>query len=284
MASKLRDSNRPRIRFDQVSRILIDTGLLGTYCITGLYEQTCRPHLQKMIGRANTLWSIARVLSLVPYIVSYFHLFGCLSVRRACVILTANYDARSVRWQWYRLPLHRQWSYQKYRILHSCSPPRSLISYWYELSLQYLSWSHARTKLPGVFKRILPLATSHSLRVICLSRREYEGSTPYSTDELNVIHHGSEAELADFMQAQGVLVALFVDRLIQTLLLPKKGGVIVAGWSLGNVFTIAMRASIDNLPDDTQQRLKAYTRGFIIYGLSLHPLSQPRYLTTLCVM
>ena len=54
------------------------------------------------------------------------------------------------------------------------------------------------TQLPGVFKRILPLATSHSMRVICLSRRKYEGSTPYSTDELNVIHHGSEAELADF--------------------------------------------------------------------------------------
>ena len=66
-------------------------------------------------------------------------------------------------------------------------------------------------------------------------------------------------------------MALFVDRLIQTLLLPEKGGVIVAGWSIGNVFTIAMRASIDSLPDDIQQRLKAYTRGFIIYGLSLHP-------------
>ena len=122
--------------------------------------------------------------------------------------------------------------------------------------------------MPGIFKRILPLA--HSLRVICLSRREYEGSTPYSADESKTIHHGSDTERAAFLHDEGVLIALFVDGLIQSLSLPKAGGVTVAGWSLGNVFSIAMRASIDDLPDDTKQRLKAYTRGFIIFGLSLH--------------
>ena len=119
-------------------------------------------------------------------------------------------------------------------------------------------------------QQILPLASSHSLRVICLSRREYEGSTPYSADELKAIHHGSNAERADFLKNQGTLIALFVDGLIQSLPLPKNGGVTVAGWSLGNIFTIAMRASIDDLPDNTKQRLKAYTRGFIIFGPSLH--------------
>ena len=129
--------------------------------------------------------------------------------------------------------------------------------------------SFTYTQSPGVFKRILPLAISHSLRVICLSRREYEGSTPYSADELKTIHEGSDAERTDFLHNQGILMALFVDRLIQTLSLPKSGGVTVVGWSLGNIFTIAMRASIDDLPDDTKQRLKAYTRGFIIFGLFL---------------
>ena len=123
-------------------------------------------------------------------------------------------------------------------------------------------------RLPGVFKRIVPLASSHSMRVICLSRREYQGSTPYSTDERKAINHGSDAERANFLKDEGILIALFVDGLIRTLLLPKKGGVIVAGWSFGNIFTLAMRASIGDLPDDTKQRLKAYTRGFIILGLS----------------
>jgi pimeloyl-ACP methyl ester carboxylesterase len=130
-------------------------------------------------------------------------------------------------------------------------------------------------RLPGVFKRILPLASSHSLRVICLSRREYEGSTPYSADELKTIHHGSDAKRADFLHNEGILIALFVDGLIQSLSLPKAGGVIVAGWSLGNIFTIAMRTSINDLPDNAKQRLKAYTRGFIIFGPSLRCSSYP---------
>ena len=38
----------------------------------------------------------------------------------------------------------------------------------------------------------------------------------------------------------GFLIARFVDRLTQSLSLSKKCGVTVAGWSLGNIFTIAM--------------------------------------------
>jgi len=72
------------------------------------------------------------------------------------------------------------------------------------------------------------------------------------------------------LQSQGALIALLVDGLIQKLSLPKGGGVIVAGWSLGNLFTMAMRASIGDLPDESKQRLKAYTRGFIVFGLFLY--------------
>ena len=177
------------------------------------------------------------------------------------------HNAHSVCWEWYRFSLHWQWSYRKDRILYSCSRPRSLISYRYVISISQGPNLVTYTRSPGVFKRILPLASSHSLRVICLSRREYEGSTPYSADELKTIHHGSDAERANFLHNEGILIALFVDGLIQSLSLPKKGGVAVAGWSLGNLFTLAMRASIDDLPDKTKQRLKAYTRGFIIFGM-----------------
>ena len=127
----------------------------------------------------------------------------------------------------------------------------------------------SESRIYTITRCIQAIASSHSLRVICLSRREYEGSTPYSADELKTIHHGSEADRADFIHNQGIFMALFVDGLIQSLSLPEKGGVTVAGWSLGNIFTLAMRASIDDLPDNTRQRLKAYTRGFIVFGLSL---------------
>jgi len=51
--------------------------------------------------------------------------------------------------------------------------------------------------------------------------------------------------------------------------------VTVAGWSLGNLYTIAMRASINYLPDDTKQRLKEYTRGFIVLDSPAHALGFP---------
>jgi len=138
-----------------------------------------------------------------------------------------------------------------------------------------LVFVHGLTFHTGVFKQIIPLASSHSLRVICLSRREYEGSTPYSTDELKTIHHGSDAERANFLHNEGIFIALFIDGIIQSLSLPKKGGVTVVGWSLGNVFTIAMRASINDLPDNTKQRLKEYTRGFVVLDPPSHALGFP---------
>jgi hypothetical protein len=61
-------------------------------------------------------------------------------------------------------------------------------------------------------------------------------------------------------------MALFLDRIIQTLCLPKAGGLTVVGWSLGNIFALALRACIGHLPVDTRERLKSYTRSFILWG------------------
>ena len=187
------------------------------------------------------------------------------------------HNAHSVCWKWYRLPLHRQRSYRKYRILYSCSCPRSFLSYRYVIRTGISEDRPSLiTRSPGIFKRIVSLANSQSLRVICLSRRGYEESTPYSADELKIIHQGSDVERANFLHNEGKLIALFVDRLIQLLSLPQKGGVTVGAWSLASAFTVAMRASINDLPDNTKQRLKAYTRGFIIYGLSLRCSFMPK--------
>ena len=61
-------------------------------------------------------------------------------------------------------------------------------------------------------------------------------------------------------------MALFLDGIIQTLCLPKAGGLTVVGWSLGNTFTLALRACIGDLPADTRERLKSYARSFILWG------------------
>jgi len=108
--------------------------------------------------------------------------------------------------------------------------------------------------------------------VICLSRREYEGSSPFSDEELRVINRGSDDERAKFLQEQGVLLALFVDGIIQTLSLPKAGGVTVIGWSMGNTFTLALRGCIGDLPVDTRERLKSYARSFVLWDPPQHIL------------
>lgn len=130
----------------------------------------------------------------------------------------------------------------------------------------YRSYKLLTQTIIGIFQRTLPIASAHSLRVICVNRREYPGSSPYTAEELRVIAHGCDAERKEFLHQEGILFALFIDGLIQQLSLPKEGGVAVAGWSLGTVLSFGVLSSIHDLPEDTQGRLKTYIRSFILWG------------------
>lgn len=114
--------------------------------------------------------------------------------------------------------------------------------------------------------RLLPLAKLHGVRIICVSRRPYQGSTPYTPEEVEAVQNGSEEQRAAFLHSQGVLLALFIDGVIQKYELPQKGGVALVGWSMGNIFTLAALAAICDLPSDTKERLKNYLRGYICWG------------------
>lgn len=105
------------------------------------------------------------------------------------------------------------------------------------------------------------------MRIICVNRRGYPGSTPYTTDELKAVRHGSDEERTVFLEEEGFLLALFVDGLIRTLSLPKQGGVSIAGWSMGVIYALALRASIVYFPNHLRLRLKAYVKSFILWGL-----------------
>ncbi|KAF8875090.1 Alpha/Beta hydrolase protein [Gymnopilus junonius] len=116
----------------------------------------------------------------------------------------------------------------------------------------------------GTFSRISSAAPSHGLRIICVNRREYPGTSPYSPEELKIINEGSSSERAKFMLEQGIHLCLLVDRLVDTLSLPK-GGITITGWSLGTIFAIAMMTAINDLPEDTRERLKAHVHKLIIW-------------------
>lgn len=118
----------------------------------------------------------------------------------------------------------------------------------------------------------MTLASSYSFRFVAVTRRDYPGSTPYSTAELAVLTNGTAVEKAKFMTARGVEIATFIDNFIRLYNLPgvsddgRNGGIAVLGWSLGNAFSIATIASVPTLPADIKQRLAMYTRALIMQG------------------
>ncbi|KAJ7855636.1 hypothetical protein B0H14DRAFT_2754489 [Mycena olivaceomarginata] len=88
---------------------------------------------------------------------------------------------------------------------------------------------------PTVFQKLLPLAAARSVRIICLNRREYPGSTPHTTEELRVYASGSDPERTALVNEAGVNLDFALDGIIQQCHLPP--AVAVCGWSLGNTFT-----------------------------------------------
>lgn len=123
----------------------------------------------------------------------------------------------------------------------------------------------------GAFSKISPLAASHGLRIICVNRREYPGSSPFSAEELKVMNEGCNVERAKLLNEQGILLCLLLDRLIETLSLPKEGGITISSWSMGCIFAIAMLTAINNLPEDVGERLKGHVHKLLLWGTRIIP-------------
>ncbi|KAJ7982984.1 Alpha/Beta hydrolase protein [Mycena polygramma] len=128
---------------------------------------------------------------------------------------------------------------------------------------------HGHTYHGGVFQRLLPLAAARSVRLICINRREYPGSTPHTAEELRVYAQGSDEERATLLSVAGINLALCVNEIIQQCDLPSAGGVALVGWSLGNSFTLAAMASITSLPSSPRARLQAFVKTIIIWDAPL---------------
>jgi len=151
---------------------------------------------------------------------------------------------------------------------------------YYALSHTFDIYQVNLSNLPGTFQRLLPIAPSKSMRLICINRREYPGTTPFSDDEKRVIVSGSDEERYTFFQKQGISLAKFVCRLIDQCAIPaptlskervgskeiKKGGITVGAWSLGNVYMISIVACIDVVDKEVRNQLQVYVTGFLLWG------------------
>jgi pimeloyl-ACP methyl ester carboxylesterase len=125
---------------------------------------------------------------------------------------------------------------------------------------------HSSEISAGSFKRIEKLIGSRPLRLICVNRRGYPGSTPYSSEDVKALAgESSESERAAMLARHGIDIAFFVDGLIQKLSLTDVG---VLAWSIGNTFLLAFLASITSLPNETRERLGSKVKTIILLGTS----------------
>ncbi|EIW56755.1 uncharacterized protein TRAVEDRAFT_170736 [Trametes versicolor FP-101664 SS1] len=130
----------------------------------------------------------------------------------------------------------------------------------------------------GIFSKLVPLAESHSVRIILLNRRDYTGSLPYTEAERalltvlspEIMSNAAEAatakkNAATFMQDRARELYDFLVQLVKNSNLPlldrgtNKGGIVLAGWSFGTLWMTALLAYVALFPVD-DVRLSDYMR------------------------
>lgn len=74
------------------------------------------------------------------------------------------------------------------------------------------------------------------------------------------------------MRDRGREIALFLMRLIEKENIPKmskegnEGGIVLLGWSLGALTTLAFLADLSTYPGEAREILSSHLRAFLIYG------------------
>ena len=128
------------------------------------------------------------------------------------------------------------------------------------------------------FSRLLPLATKYNLRVIALNRRDYVGSTLFSSSELEDLYSNDEAKHKEFLRDRGLEIARFLVWVIENCNIHPRatavsdgkprayGGISVLGWSLGNITTIEFLSNLKTYPQEVIDKLQPYISTFFIYG------------------
>ncbi|KAJ7499650.1 hypothetical protein FB451DRAFT_1206101 [Mycena latifolia] len=139
---------------------------------------------------------------------------------------------------------------------------------------------HGHTFHSGVFRKLPGVAKGQPVRIICINRRGYLGSTKYSDEELRIfdwLHADkniTDEQRRTLLNDEGLNLAFCVSGIIQQCALPANGPVALAGWSLGNTFTMAAMASITSpsLPEATKERLRSHVKTFILWDPPSHAL------------
>ncbi|KAG6828471.1 hypothetical protein H0H92_007837 [Tricholoma furcatifolium] len=125
----------------------------------------------------------------------------------------------------------------------------------------------------GVFQKVARLAGSKQLRTIILTPRKSSSTTAYSVAAQQAILGGSTEQRRDFLQKEGISVAIAIDRVITQLSLPEN--VAIAGFSRGLAFVVTIYGLLSKIPTEVSQRLKKYVKSFILLSPSNWVLGIP---------
>ena len=128
--------------------------------------------------------------------------------------------------------------------------------------------------MADVFSRLVPLAAKSNCRLILINRRGYPGSTPLSAEQLSdlgrcISDTSSESlnYVKDFCQERGREVYDFLTDLVcSDESITPEGGLSVAGWSFGSIFTMALLANAPEFAVARNFDLQPYIHSVINYG------------------
>ncbi|TFK56428.1 hypothetical protein OE88DRAFT_1729933 [Heliocybe sulcata] len=126
----------------------------------------------------------------------------------------------------------------------------------------------------AIFRRLFPYAPRYGLRFVTVNRRDYPGSTPFSSEELGMLWGQNKNVQTALLRTLSLQIATFVDWFVKSEEIPpssisttgqKTGGIAVLGWSAGNVFVLSMLAHAHTFPSGIVKTIEEYCRAFIFY-------------------
>lgn len=128
---------------------------------------------------------------------------------------------------------------------------------------------------------MIPYAAEHNFRVVRLNFRDYPGSSPYTSSELDAFQSNDRTVVQAAIKTYGAEVAAFLAWFAEhyDLPLPRhdantangttaaiEGGMALLIWSSTNSAGISMLAHAPELPEKTRDTLEKYLRAYIMLG------------------
>jgi pimeloyl-ACP methyl ester carboxylesterase len=125
----------------------------------------------------------------------------------------------------------------------------------------------------GIFIKLQDIAHSSGIRVVGVNRRDYGGSSPFTTEDMDTIINGATSARDLLVKSMGIELLNYIDIFIQQHDIPvissdgNSGGIALVGWSLGTILTVPAIANIDAIAADARSRISSRLRAYIMHGM-----------------